>query len=119
MSRTLAALITFMLGAPVVAFVAAGVAAGINPSIYSGAVAFLAGVLFLMGFVYEIQRLASTSSGDLVNGWMPKPPVAAPTSVGIEAHGESDRNRVEVVRDAPQGAVADASVVSLPGTKAA
>jgi hypothetical protein len=119
MSRTLAALITFMLGAPVVAFVAAGAAAGMNPSIYSGAVAFLAGVLFLTGFVCEIQRLASTPSGDLVNGWMPKAPVAAPMPLSIEAQDEGDRTRVEVLRDAPQSAVADSSVVSLAVTKAA
>ncbi len=119
MSRTLVALITFMLVAPVVAFIAAGAAAGINPSIYTGALGFLAGVLFLIAFVYEIRRLASTPSEDLRHGWLPRQQVSPSNFLPTAVQDEFARTRVEVLRDAPGRIVPEAPVQRLPSAKAA
>jgi hypothetical protein len=98
MSRALAAVIALMLGLPVIAFAAAGVAVGINPSIYSGVIEFVLGVVFLGAVALEIHRLATTRSDDLLYGWMPKqaagsdPPISLPPADRIEGtHVEVSR----------------------------
>jgi hypothetical protein len=72
MSRTLAALIALMLGFPIAAFVAAGAAVGLNPSIYSDAIGFVSGICFIGAAFIEIHRLATARSEELVQGWMGK-----------------------------------------------
>ena len=49
-----------MLGFPVAAFVAAGAAGGLNPSIYSDAIGFVTGVCFVGAAFIEIHRLDRT-----------------------------------------------------------
>ena len=55
MTRTLALLFCICIGAPILAFVAAGLAAGIN--VVPALVTFAVFGIFIVGAVFEIKRL--------------------------------------------------------------
>ncbi|HEV2558213.1 MAG TPA: hypothetical protein VGU45_06265 [Microvirga sp.] len=118
MSRPVAAVVALCLLLPVLMFVAAGKAAGLNGGIYLSAIGFLAGVCFLGAAAVELRRLVEASDEDLVHGWMPKPQAAPATAARTETRAPADRTVVEVLREVPQRAK-EAVVAPLHGAKAA
>ncbi len=62
MSRTVAAVLALALGVPVLAFIAAVSAAGVNPSLISSGVTFFVVLAAVVAMVIEIKRLADEPS---------------------------------------------------------
>ena len=58
MSRTVAAVLALALGVPVLAFIAAVTAAGVNPSLISSGVTFFVVLAAVVAMVFEIKSLA-------------------------------------------------------------
>jgi hypothetical protein len=63
MSRTFIVLLVITLGFPVLAFVAAALAAGTNPDLISAGVTFFVVLTAVTAMVFEIKRLADRDAG--------------------------------------------------------
>ncbi len=63
MSRTVALVLALTLGVPVVAFIAAVMAAGVNPSLISSGATFFVVLAAVVAMVIEIKRLADQDAG--------------------------------------------------------
>jgi membrane protein implicated in regulation of membrane protease activity len=63
MSRTFIVLLVITLGFPVLAFVAAALAAGANPDLISAGVTFFVVLTAVTAMVFEIKRLADRDAG--------------------------------------------------------
>jgi hypothetical protein len=63
MSRTLLALLVLTLGLPILAFIAAAMAAGANPALISTGATFFVVLTAVIAMVFEIKRLADQDAG--------------------------------------------------------